>query len=71
MLLGQKDSHDIYSEEEYMAFRALAGPLGTAIANARLYQEVDSLNLHLSNLFRQMREGVVAVDTSGRVTTAN
>lgn len=71
MLLGQKDSHDIYSEEEYTAFRALAGPLGTAIANARLYQEVDSLNLHLSNLFRQMREGVIAVDTAGRVTTTN
>ncbi|MCH7910414.1 MAG: PAS domain-containing protein [Candidatus Hydrogenedentes bacterium] len=71
MTLGQKESHDIYSKEELLAFHALAGPLGTAIANARLYSELDSVNLHLSNLFRQMREGVIAVDTQGKISSIN
>lgn len=71
MTLGQKDSHDIYSSDELIAFHALAGPLGTAIVNARLYRELENLNLHLSNLFRQMREGVIAVDTHGTITTVN
>ncbi|MCH7958594.1 MAG: PAS domain-containing protein [Candidatus Hydrogenedentes bacterium] len=71
MTLGQKESHDIYSKEELLAFHALAGPLGTAIANARLYSELDSVNLHMSNLFRQMREGVIAVDTQGKISSIN
>ena len=71
MTLGQKDTHDIYSEQEAVAFKALAGPLGTAIANARLYHELEKVHLHQSNVFSQMREGVIAVDTAGRVTTTN
>ena len=71
MTLGQKETRDIYSEDEVLAFSALRGPLGTAIANARLYRELERLNLHLSNLFREMREGVVSVDNHGRVTAVN
>ena len=71
MTLGQKDTRNIYSEDEVLAFSALRGPLGTAIANARLYRELERLNLHLSNLFREMREGVVSVDNQGRVTAVN
>lgn len=71
MTLGQKDTHDIYSERELFAFKALAGPLGTAIANARLYRELEDVHLHQSNVFGQMHEGVIAVDTSGRITTTN
>lgn len=71
LTLGQKDSHDIYSTEEIVAFRAMAGPLGTAIENARLYQELERVNLHLARVFGQMREGVVAVDAHGNVTTFN
>lgn len=71
MTLGPKDTHDIYSEQELIAFRALAGPLGTAIANARLYRELARVHLHQTNVFSQMREGVIAVDTTGKVTVAN
>lgn len=71
MTLGQKDSHDMYSAEEAVAFSALAGPLGTAVANARLYGELEKVNLHLSRVFGQMREGVVAVDIQGNITTVN
>ena len=71
MTLGQKDTHDIYSEQELIAFKALAGPLGTAIANARLYQELEKVHMHQSKVFGRMREGVIAVDTSGKITTTN
>ncbi len=71
LTLGQKVSGEVYSEEEMTAFRALVGPLGTAIANARLYEALDSVNLHLSRVLGQMREGVVAVDSRGVVTTIN
>jgi two-component system nitrogen regulation sensor histidine kinase GlnL len=71
MTLGAKDTYDVYSQQELGAFRALAGPLGTAIANARLYRALARVHLHQSNVFGQMREGVIAVDTAGRVTVAN
>lgn len=71
MTLGPKETHDIYSEQELVAFRALAGPLGTAIANARLYRQLARVHLHQTNVFSQMREGVVAVDTNGKVTVVN
>ncbi len=71
LTLGHKDTHDIYSEQEMAAFQALAGPLGTAIANARLYRALARVHLHQTNVFGQMREGVIAVDTAGRVTVAN
>ena len=71
LTLGHKNTHDIYSEQEVVAFQALAGPLGTAIANARLYRALARVHLHQSNVFGQMREGVIAVDTAGRVTVAN
>jgi len=61
----------MYSEQEMIVFRALQGPLGTAIANARLYRELARVHLHQSNVFRQMREGVIAVDINGRVTMSN
>ncbi len=69
--LGAKDNRDPYTADEVTAFQALAGPLGTAIANARLYGELQSLNLHLSRVFGQMREGVIAVDTAGQITAIN
>ncbi len=69
--LGPKDNRDPYTADELTAFHALAGPLGTAIANAGLYGELQSLNLHLSRVFGQMREGVIAVDTSGQITAIN
>jgi two-component system nitrogen regulation sensor histidine kinase GlnL len=71
LTLGQKNTHDMYSTEEEIAFRALAGPLGTAITNARLYQTVEELSLHQANVLSQMREGVIAVNYQGVVTMVN
>lgn len=71
LTLGQKQTHDVYSEEELLAFSALSGPLATAITNAWLFRELERVHIHQSNVFGQMREGVVAVNTKGAVTLIN
>ena len=69
--LGQKSSRDIYIHEDVRLFSALAGSLATAIENARLYRKLNELNLHLERILRNMRGGVIAVDTNGIITTVN
>ncbi len=71
LTLGPKETHDVYSHQERVAFRALVGPLGTAIANARLYRELAGVHLRQTNVFAKMREGVIAVDKRGMVTVIN
>ncbi len=71
LLLGPKFSKDIYSSEDVMAFTSMANPIATAIVNARLYRRLEEANLHRERILRNMRGGVVAVDTAGRITTLN
>ena len=61
----------MYSQSDIDVLKALAGPLATAIENARLYKKLEEANLHRGRILSTMRGGVVAVDTSGRVTTIN
>lgn len=71
LTLGQKTSKDMYSVDDLVVFTGLAGPLATAIDNARLYRKLAHLNVHLSNVLSNMREGVIAVDERGHVATVN
>lgn len=71
LLLGQKESHDMYGEQDKMAFTALAGPLAAAIENSRLYHQLENVNMHLSRVLANIREGVIAVDETGKITTVN
>ncbi len=71
LTLGQKTSQDIYSMDDLMVFTAVAGPLGTAIENARLYRKLEEANLHRARILTHMRGAVVAVDTDGLVSTVN
>ena len=71
LLLGDKDSRDMYTPEDIKVFATLAGPLATTMENARLYSKLDELNLHLERILSSMRGGVVAVDVEGTITTIN
>lgn len=71
LMLGPKYSKDIYSSEDVVAFTSMANPLATAIVNAQLYRKLEEANLHRERILRNMRGGVVAVDTAGRITTLN
>ncbi|MBI1318843.1 MAG: GAF domain-containing protein [Candidatus Hydrogenedens sp.] len=71
LVLGEKDTHDMYDQDDVRVFRAVAGPLATAIENARLYERLEKLNIRLERIMGGMRAGVVAVDGAGKVTTVN
>lgn len=71
MLMGEKDSHEMYSQQDHHVFRSVAGAIATAIDNARLYDRLEKVNLHLERIMESMRAGVVAVDSKGLVTTVN
>ena len=71
LLLGPKYSKDIYSTEDVTAFTSMASPLATAIVNAQLYRRLEEANLHRERILRNMRGGVIATDTEGRITTLN
>ena len=71
LTLGEKASGDIYSSDDLAVFTTVAGPLGSAIENARLYLKLEKVNLHLASLLTSMRGGVVAVDAQEKITTIN
>lgn len=71
LTLGQKRSQDIFTSDDIAVFATLAGPLATAIENARLYHKPEEANLHRARILASMRGGVLAVDTTGRVQTVN
>lgn len=71
LTLGQKMSRDIYTTDDLVVFTALAGPLATAIENARLYRKLQEANLHRARILSNMRGGVIAVDTERKISTVN
>jgi len=71
LTLGERTSGEIYSNDDIVVFTTLAGPLGTAIENARLYHKLEEVNLHLARILSSMRGGVIAVDSHGEVATIN
>ena len=71
LVLGKKRTDDIYIHEDVEVFSTIAGPMATAIENARLYRKLEALNLHLERIMSNMRGGVIAVDPNGIITTIN
>ena len=71
IVVGEKNTHDIYINEDVEVFATIASALATAIENARLYRKLKEVNLHLERIMRAMRGGVVAVDNAGVITTVN
>jgi len=71
LVLGEKHTRDIYTQEDMKVFSTVAGPIATAIENARLYRKLEALNLHMERIMANMRGGVIAVDRAGTITTIN
>lgn len=71
VVLGEKNTGDIYSVDDLAVFRTIAGPLATAIENSKLYVKIEEVNLHLARILSSMRGGVIAVDEAGGITTWN
>lgn len=71
LTLGRKASRDIFTKEDTVAFTTVAGPLATAVENARLYRQLQDANLHRARILSSMRGGVVTVNAEGAVNLVN
>ncbi|MDH7500333.1 MAG: ATP-binding protein, partial [candidate division NC10 bacterium] len=71
LLLGDKLSGDLFSEEDLQLLGILANQAAVAIENAQLYDEMMSLQEHQENILRNLDSGVITVDREGRITTFN
>lgn len=71
IILQEKDTREPYTYDDWRVFALIAGSLATAVENARLYRELEELNVHLELILRNMRGTVIAVDTSGTINTIN
>lgn len=71
IILRKKESGDIYTQEDKRVFATVSSPLAAAIENARLYERLEELNVHLELILRNMRGTVIAIDTKGVITTIN
>ncbi len=76
--LGRTDDGDFLSSEDMELLETLAGYIGIAIQNARLYQrleqkitEFESLKEFHENIVESINVGVFAVDLEGRIESWN
>jgi len=60
-----------FAHDEINLLSILAGQLGVAVANARLYQRAEQERLRLSAILAATPEGVIVTDGMGRVSLAN
>ena len=68
--LGSRESR-VWSEEEKNLLSILAGQLGIAVANARLFRKAEEERLRLSAVLEETPEAVILVDEEDRVVLAN
>ncbi len=71
LIVGPKLSGDPYFAEDIDLLSTLVGQAAIAIKNAQLYQEVALVNEYVANIVATMENGVVAIDTNGKVTLFN
>ena len=61
----------MWSDEEYNLLSILAGQLGIAVANARLYRQAEEERLRLTAVLEETPEAVILVDDDGQLLLAN
>ena len=71
LLLGRRRGGQFYGHRETDALGLLGDQLGIAIENARLYTQLQDAKLHNEVLLDHLVTGVVASDTTGRITVCN
>lgn len=71
LALGPKLSADPYYPSDIQFLVALSHQVGMALHNSDLYERVRSVNEHLENVLKNMESGVIAINETGTITTAN
>lgn len=69
--LGNKLSGDVFTTEDIGLLGTLANQTALALDNARLYDEVVNMKDYSEEILQSMINGVLTVDTKGRIVTYN
>ncbi len=69
--LGSKLSGDVFTTEDIGLLSTLANQTAVALDNARLYNEVVNMKDYSEEILQSMVNGVLTVDTRGRIVTYN
>gem|GEM_PF-207903 len=70
-ILGPKLSGEPYSKEDVTLLLALSSQLAVALKNAQYHREVAGMKQYLENVLENMGNGLVTIDSSGRIITFN
>ena len=71
LLLGRRHGGEVFGHREADALALLGDQLGIAVENARLYTRLQEAKHYNDVLLDNLVTGVVAADTSGRITLCN
>ena len=71
LTLGEKESADIYSQEDLNLLATLGNQAAVALENALLHHKVTLLMNHNENILRHMSSGVIATDRRQVIDTCN
>ena len=71
VLLGRRRGGQIYGHRETDTLGLLGDQFGTAVENAKLYTQLQDAKHHNEVLLDHLVTGVVASDTTGRITVCN
>ncbi|MFQ6087471.1 MAG: GAF domain-containing protein [Candidatus Methanofastidiosia archaeon] len=71
VLNAESEELDAYDEKDLELLQILASYTGTAMENARLFEEIKNTKDYLENIVESAAEAVIALDTKGRILTFN
>ncbi len=69
--LGEKQSGDLYSAEDVSLLTVLGNQVAPSLENSRLFNEILLMKNYQDNILQHLRSGVVTVDASSRIKSAN
>ena len=71
IFLGNKQSGDIFTQEDIDLFLTLANQASVAIDNAKLYTRMEEAKIYQENILRNLTGGVITIDERGKVVIFN
>jgi PAS domain S-box-containing protein len=71
IFLGNKQSGDIFTQEDIDLFLTLTNQASVAIDNAKLYTRMEDAKIYQENILRNLAGGVITIDERGKIVIFN
>ncbi len=71
IFLSNKESGDIFNQEDINLLLTLASQAGVAIENASLYTQVEEAKVYQESILQNLTGGVIAIDKEGMIKLIN